>query len=192
MAKKIQGNVKEQMIRMISQGLDVAFIAEVLNVSESTVYHAKMAVDAAKISDYETLRKEYSRNITMVEAVCKHFHVDINKVNPQPEPPAVRQPVPPTAPAEPNASELIIGTLIQLVREQNELLTQFMNVVIPKWANDIINTAQADTERSIAAMGVKLQDVVNSVNANADIMNKELQRIGNDVDGIRARLKFKK
>lgn len=192
MAKKMQMNTLEQMIHMIQQGLSTEFIADVLGASDSTVYHVKMAVDAAKISDYETLQKEYRRNNTMVETVCKHFHVDFGKVNPQPEPPAVRQPAPPAAPAAPDMTALTIGTLIQLVREQNELLTQFMDVVIPKWANDVISTTQANTERSMAAMGVKLQDVVNSINANSDIMLKELQRVGNDVDGIRARLKFKK
>lgn len=76
---------------------------------------------------------------------------------------AAEKPVEPEKKPEQKNDAIYFCKLLEAVNKQNELLTQLMDVVIPKWVGDMKD----------------------NVNANSDMLQKQLKDIGDKAEGIK-------
>ena len=134
-APKFTEEVVDNILMLSDAGITATKIADLLGVGASSTSTCIRINNAARSGDTTELRRYVDKYLGLLTLLCGKYNIDIEKVKEQPQP----EPVKPLEPIPMNDDRefKVLASIRDEIHAQNELITQFMDTVIPHWMKEL-------------------------------------------------------
>lgn len=178
MPRKFNSDTYERIIteRLIF-GKSSKVIAEEIGAGRSSVDAIVYGFQAVKAGDWDkvcSMIKGNSCAFGYIQWAAKKCGVELpeaviqaqeNRYKPEQEEKPAPPPPAPAAPDHWEEEKLLLQTLIGAVKQQNELLEQLYDVVLPKWVGDIKDNVNINSDQQTQALK-RIEGLVEAVKIN--------------------------
>ncbi len=143
---------------------------DIFDISFSLCQKACSVISACKHNDTEQLLKYRRNNATLVDVACKHFAIQLKEPKPQPAPVPAAQPVQQAAPMADSEVKVYLAQMAKGINEQNELLRDLIDVVIPTYIKDLTDAIDAAVHDTGDLTVKAANNIITAVNTDTDLL----------------------
>ena len=178
MPRKFNADTYERIItERLVFGKSSKAIADELGAGRSSVDAIVYGFNAVKAGDWDKVCGMIESNacaFSYIQWAAQKCGTEIpdmvvqaqeNRYKPKQDPPPAQAPAPAAAPDHWEEEKLLLQTLIGAVKQQNELLEQLYDVVLPKWVGDIKDNVNINSDQQTQALK-RIEGLVEAVKIN--------------------------